>query len=537
VNILDYHQRSKHRLDRYAPGPGHLDWATQPDPFRTYAGAPCVVLPLGADTLTTRFEAPRRGALPPPAAFDLPHVAMLFELSLGLSAWKEYGGTRWALRCNPSSGNLHPTEGYLISAALPGIRSGVHHYVSRDHALEQRASVDAPAWGEAFAPSGCYVALSSIHWREAWKYGMRAFRYCQHDCGHAVAALAYAAAALGWRTAPVTTVSDADLARLIGTTRDADLPAEEMEAADALLWIGAGDAAPDPAPLLRAIETASWHGHANRLSPAHLRWSEIEQAHGAALKTQSLPAPPWLAPQRPPPLSTGCEATASRLILQRRSAVAFDGVTSMSADAFHALLDATLPRPGVPPWQGWPNAPAVHLALFVHRVRGMEPGLYFLLRDEAALETLRRSLRADWLWQRHGPQSLPLYLLAPGDLRQLAQLVSCHQDIAADSCFSLGMLASFTGVAEEPWRYRQLYWECGMIGQVLYLEAEAARLRGTGIGCFFDDEVHELLGLTDPDWQSLYHFTVGGPVEDRRLTTLPPYAARRMHGASTGETI
>ena len=38
--ILDYHERSKHQLRRYAPGPGYLDWANQPDPFRTYAGGP-----------------------------------------------------------------------------------------------------------------------------------------------------------------------------------------------------------------------------------------------------------------------------------------------------------------------------------------------------------------------------------------------------------------------------------------------------------------------------------------------------------------
>ena len=62
-----------------------------------------------------------------------------------------------------------------------------------------------------------------------------------------------------------------------------------------------------------------------------------------------------------------------------------------------------------------------------------------------------------------------------------------------------------------------------MIGQVLYLEAEAAGVRGTGIGCFFDDAVHEVFGLHGRAYQSLYHFTVGSPVEDTRLTTLPPY--------------
>jgi hypothetical protein len=145
----------------------------------------------------------------------------------------------------------------------------------------------------------------------------------------------------------------------------------------------------------------------------------------------------------------------------------------------------------------------------------------------AQLEELKRQLRQDWQWRKVGPAHLPLYLLAEGDLRDHARLVSCHQDIAADSCFALGFLTRFRDVvANEPWRYRELYWETGLLGQVLYLEAEASGVRGTGIGCFFDDAMHALLGIEGDAWQSLYHFTVGGPVEDPRLTTLPPYAGR-----------
>ena len=71
-------------------------------------------------------------------------------------------------------------------------------------------------------------------------------------------------------------------------------------------------------------------------------------------------------------------------------------------------------------------------------------------------------------------------------------MVSCHQDIAGDGAFSLGMIAVFRDtICSAPYRYRQLFWETGMIGQVLYLEAEAHGVRGTGIGCFFDDAVHE----------------------------------------------
>ena len=91
------------------------------------------------------------------------------------------------------------------------------------------------------------------------------------------------------------------------------------------------------------------------------------------------------------------------------------------------------------------------------------------------------------------------------------------------------MLAEFEGSIRErgAWHYRRLFWESGMVGQVLYLEAESAGLRGTGIGCFFDDAMHELLGLSGKRFQSLYHFTVGKPVEDLRLTTLPPYTDER----------
>jgi len=87
--ILAYHRRSKHHPSRYAAGPDGLDWANQPDPFRTFAGTPRIELPLLADGLATTY-----GALYAPGAVrvrrsDLTSIAVLCELSLGLSAWKE----------------------------------------------------------------------------------------------------------------------------------------------------------------------------------------------------------------------------------------------------------------------------------------------------------------------------------------------------------------------------------------------------------------------------------------------------------------
>jgi len=181
--------------------------------------------------------------------------------------------------------------------------------------------------------------------------------------------------------------------------------------------------------------------------------------------------------------------------------------------------------PGIhPPWDAlwWP--PRVHLALFVHRVDDVEPGLYVLVREPQARERLQHAFGREFSWDA-ADDRLPLWGLARGDARRLAEQLSCNQEIAADGFFSLGMIADFDRSLADygPSFYRHLFWETGVVGQVLYLEAEAAGARATGIGCFYDDPVHETLGLTGHEFQSLYHFTVGMPVEDPRLTSEPGY--------------
>jgi hypothetical protein len=205
-----------------------------------------------------------------------------------------------------------------------------------------------------------------------------------------------------------------------------------------------------------------------------------------------------------------------------------DGRTPLAATAFQGMLDRLLPRPDVPPWDVLPWRPRVHPVLFVHRVDGLAPGLYLLEREESVHDEISRALRDGFLWAR--PEGLApsvgLFLLEEGDARSFARFASCHQAIASDSAFSVGMLSRFADSLEDgPWWYRRLFWETGVLGQVLYMEAETAGLRGTGIGCYFDDVVHEVLGLEDASFRDLYHFTVGGAVDDPRLATRPAYPA------------
>lgn len=521
--ILDYHQRTKHRFERYAAGPATLDWDDQPEAFRWFTGAPQTLLPLAADGIDTSYTDLFTPKKITPQPLSQRSVAALFELSLGLSAWKQAGTARWALRCNPSSGNLHPTEGYLITNTIDEIAAGVHHYLSRDHLLEQRCRFERDV-----LPAGTLLlGLSSIHWREAWKYGERAFRYCQHDVGHAIGAIRYAAATLGWGVQLLDEWGDDAIATLLGIDRHTDFNSAEAEHPDVLLLITTqgGTTFPDVEQLLSQARTGQWQGQANCLSPKHFeRWPVIEEA--AALSRKPATATSKQAATLPPPLPSHCELSATTLIRQRRSAQAFDGVTAITAQALYRILDMTLPRSDTAPWDTLPWPPHINLVLFVHRVEGIAPGLYALIRDSQYGDDFKQALqRQEFNWEAMEgcPSHLPLFRLVAANGQRLAATLSCHQAIAAESCFSLGMIARCDEVELEPWRYRQLFWEAGMIGQVLYLEAEAAAIRGTGIGCYFDDPVHELLGIHGDRYQSLYHFTAGGPLIDHRLTTLPPY--------------
>ena len=559
--VLHYHERTKHQFHRYARSAGTLDWVNQPNPFRRYEGAPLTRLPiLGADEepLSPRYgDIYRRGSVPS-VPLTVRTLSRLLEYALALSAWKQAGGTRWALRSNPSSGNLHPTEGYLLIGALPGLAHapGLYHYAPGEHGLERRVNGSAEWFAELmreFPPQSFLVGLSSIHWREAWKYGERAFRYCQHDVGHAIGTLRIAAATLGWSAVVLHGVADETIEALLGLNRAEDFAGAEREEPELVMLVWPNDSAGpscagahralplglDPL-LVRELARQGWYGTANRLSRDDpVAWPVIDAVALASrkpiderygLELFDAPAPAHRTAAFPGGL------TAGQIIRQRRSLLACDGQTSITAEHFYGMLARVMPRVDLEanrrpvPWDAIAWEPRVHLALFVHRIDGLDPGLYILIRRLDKLDKLKRAVHQNFDWSKPPgcPADLPLHRLESCDARQLATQVSCGQNIAGDGVFSLGMIAEYRDalLAHGPWFYRRLLWETGVIGQVLYLEAEAAGIGATGIGCFFDDPVHRVFGFSDLEFQSLYHFTIGGPVKDCRLTMLAPYGVR-----------
>ncbi len=552
--VIRYHIQTKHHFNRYARALGYLDWANQPDPFRRFAGAPLVSLPLlpfDEDPVSPAYDAIYQPGVVACQPVNVRTLSRFFEFALALSAWKKAGESEWALRSNPSSGNLHPTEGYLVVPQIDGLdlKSGLYHYAPKEHGLELRAEFLAEQIAKLlspFPPGAFLFGLTSVHWREAWKYGERAFRYSNHDVGHAIGTARIAAATLGWKMAVLDGLSQYTTAMLLGTDRTEDFSEVEPEHPDclAVIWPSENVKHNDgEMPLfldsatVKDLAECTWHGKANCLSRDHgVHWDIIDEVAHASWKASSeqhlLSCSPSVANDASRE-TNDTVLSAGQIIRQRRSAVSFDGKTSISAATFFRMMQLVMPRSDRPqlerpmPWDLWPYDPSIHLLIFVHRVDGLKPGLYFLVRDPKKLLSIQQSMNPELTWTPAPdcPEDLPLYWLLEGNAKKLAVQVSCHQEIAGESAFSLGMLAEFEGRLREggAWWYPRLFWESGLLGQVLYLEAEAAGVRATGIGCFFDDPVHEVVAMKGLTLQSLYHFTIGGPVEDGRLMTLPPY--------------
>ena len=423
---------------------------------------------------------------------------LFYSASISASKLVPSTGYRYALRVNPSSGNLHPTEFHFFTRALKDWPNGLYHYRPSSHMAEQRALGDIEM---NLARPSCPITfvLTTIAWREAWKYRDRAYRYCLHDIGHAWQALALAARAIGCHTFALGQFPDDEVAQLCRLQED-EWP---------MLIVGLrGGSIPVHKPDHR--EVVWFGGDPNQLSKEKTTYSQIEEIHEVTkFRRDSLARhnPASDSPvSEPAPIGTGDGAGGTMLpspasstrpfgevVRMRRSALDFVGGTkSMSLTQFWTLVAAT----NQPLNADFATPRFIQLYLYVHRVSGLEPGVYRLSLKGAGLERLKS-----------------------GDQRVVAAGLSLGQDLAGNACVAFSMIGDFERAtrAHGDRGYRYVHFEAGAIGHRLYLAAEALGLGATGIGAFYDEEVHRYLNLTPDQGRVVYHFAVGYPVPDYRV--------------------
>ena len=369
------------------PGrPGYLDWETQPNPFRRYAGAPLLELPREAVAADACLRRAVRAGQRARAGDAERRSASCSAARSGSRPGSRSAAPRWALRVNPSSGNLHPTEAYarVAGGRVPLRRRRARARAPRRAGAGSLGRVGRP--GPAAGRADLDPLARGVEVRRARVPLLPARRRARDRRRCASRRRSWAG---GWRCCHAGPTRE--VAALLGVDRDADAGGAEREAPACLAVVTPGDPAvvagrsPAGAPLRRSCPASG--GTANTLSRGHVDWPAIDDvARAAAYPGARRREPPAAAHAgggagRPQPPTRRGRARDHPEPAQRRGLR--PARRRCRCETFLSMLARVAParpRPGTHST----GRRAVHLVLFVHRVDGLVPGVYVLLRDPAA---------------------------------------------------------------------------------------------------------------------------------------------------------
>ncbi len=496
---LSYHEVTKHTyVSVRMPGRG-LDWANRPYPFKVYLDAEKVALPSefgspSADLLSAL--GPSKGA---GRRIDLQLLAELLFYSAGITRVYRYPfGERYYFRAYPSTGALYQTEVYLVVGDVSGLKPGVYHFDPGEFVLSEiregdhRPNLSVLTGDEEVMSCDLAVVLTSIAWRNAWKYGPRSYRHWFWDGGTLCANLVAVAGALGFRYRVTMGFVDDGLNLLLGIDG-------RKEAAIAVVPIwsgGASRATGGPIPLsevrlrflplsrreveyeevvrayktsrlVDASEVSKWREMAASMGPLRV---EVE---GERVR---LPEPP--AGLSLPPLGD--------VILRRGSTRKFARVPIDGWKLGFVLR--TMCSPLVADFLKGAGSLVTPFAI-VNAVDGLRPGAYVYdaPRDE-------------------------LVLLKEGNFRRVAEYLCLEQELGGDASATVFLMAPLERALSSLGNrgYRAVQFEAGMRAGLAYLAAHSVGMGVTGL-TFYDDDVREFFEPASSGMETMLVVALGMP--------------------------
>jgi SagB-type dehydrogenase family enzyme len=400
--------------------------------------------------------------LPPPLAGATPNMLLSLQ-GLHTLLWHtagvrvEQGGV--VFRTAPSSGALFAAEFYLAVRAQPTLPAGLWHYRADTQSLVllQAGELDTTLLPEQ-APAA--LVVTAIWRRSGHKYGDRTYRYVLADLGHALENLRQVAQALGGTATLLPRFDELALAERL---RVAEV--DEGVLAHVLLHPQPVVLVPGSGPVATPLASEKPQGltHAVHLATS-LRGSGMPPRLVPALDVLPLPHDPL-------PL------IAARQSLRRYTKRALS----------QAALLQVLRAMDSPARQ---LSDAVRIHVVTQAVLGLEP--------------------AAWRWSGG---TLQLSRSHGRDLRQRSRAAALDQDVMGDAAavFVLGIdratfAADPAGLARG---YRHAFIEAGLVGERLYLQAQALGLGVCAVGAFYDDEALDLVAV-DAQKEWLVHFAALG---------------------------
>ncbi|MGH2616198.1 MAG: SagB/ThcOx family dehydrogenase [Thermomicrobiales bacterium] len=489
--------------DQYA---GTLDPALRPRPDKRYPTLAPLPLPAPTAFMPSRLPAlaaiadSGEGRTIATGTLDLGALARIAFFTNGITKWLRAGDQALAFRAAPTTGALYHIEVYLVTSDLPGLPAGVYHYGAHDHALRQlragdyRASVIAATGDEpAIAQAPVIMVMTSVFWRNAWKYAARAYRHAYWDAGTMLPNTLAVAAAAQIPARLVLSFADEPIAKLLGLDLD-------REGIIALVALGRAESTPPPAPPVTELNL--------RTEPYSVREIEfplIRATHRATLletgdeaarwreQTSRLPAKPT---SRAPLIALPTPATdlpsdPIETVIRRRGSTRRFAREPITLAQLSALLDSA--THGVPSDTLGPDGiPFNTLYVFVNAVDGLQPGTYVYHRAYHALE--------------------PLQVVSESEAREMTYDLALEQDLGGDAAVNIYLLSdldpTLATLGARGYRLAQLGG--ALVAGKLYLAAYALGLGATGL-TFFDQAATDTFSPHAVDQRVMFLIAIGIP--------------------------
>ena len=473
---LDYHQETSYDRDRMG---GHfMDWANQPEVFKTYEGREPILLPRDVELPKQKFAKLLAGETPGVhvSEMDLAALSRLLLLTYTFTAKGRSQEGNFYFRSAASAGALYPTELYAALHGVENLESGIYHYAIQHHGLVPLRTGD-------FGDCAVTFFLTAIFFRSAWKYRARAYRYHLLDTGHVEENLLLALKALGLSYRVSYDFDDDQVNNLLGLDK-------EREVALALVSMSGQSVAFEQTKeeIPQVPESVA---KASRVSAREVDYPAIREIHDAGKqKTSGIVGPVEMSDALgvrskewrniESPLAGSEMGDYPDCVFMRRSKRNFVKRPILK-DSMAELLRGVSST-------GWnPHEGSVSIGFLTGQVEGMAPGFYLVDRKKQATG-----------------------MIASGSYMDGMTRVCLDQGWLANAGVHFLFLADLD-LLERAWGprgYRYAMMTAGRLGQRLYVEATAMGLGCCGIGALYDEEAREWLGLNESS-RLLYLVAVG----------------------------
>ncbi len=513
---LTYHEETKHSELTVRMSAHYLDWEDKPSAFKVYRN-------LHSIPLTRDFPSPREASLKvikgvPPKTIakriDLGILAEILFFSAGLTRKITMGTGPYYMRAAPATGALYPIELYVICGGIPGLNAGVYHFNPLDFALVRLREGDyRPELGAAFdeerLTSPVTLALTSLAWRNAWKYGARSYRHWFWDSGVIAANLLATSSSEGLATKLAIGFVDSEVDWLLGLEKS-----KEATVALASIGVGLAEKAQQTRKAMSQLAL-----EIEPLCKEEVEYPAIWKANEASTLRDLAQVREWRQGFKSPrsgnhtnrptfPLRPLNEENLSipsleEVILRRGSTRRF-ARQYISFEHLSAIIDASaadIPLDFLPI-----KETLIDFYLIVNQVQGVSSGSYFFNRTTTSLEQLKA-----------------------GQFRNMSGYLCLEQPLFGDASVVFYLMSGLQHVSGSLGNrgYRAAQFEAGITAGKIYLSSYSLGVGASG-STFYDDAVTEFFSPHAKEKSTMIAVGIGVPAYTARPGSriLPQMGAR-----------